>query len=1309
MTSTPVGHPSHESDGGLPIDDRWSDIVDLIRENQVVVVAGETGSGKSTKLPLICRDAGIGRQDDGQRHGQSDGQSDGQSGGLIGHTQPRRLAARSIATRIASLLGEDVGEQVGYAVRFNDQVGPRTAIKLVTDGLLLAEIQRDRLLSAYDAIIVDEAHERSLNIDFLLGYLKALLPRRPDLKIIITSATIDTARFAAHFDDAPVIEITGRTFPVEVRYRPLGDDGRGGSPDGVAEGVAEAVRELIRTEEGDILVFANGEREIRETIDELEKMALRNTEIVPLYARLTQAEQQRIFSPHEGRRIVVSTNVAETSLTVPGIRSVIDIGTARISRYSRRTKVQRLPIEPVSQASADQRAGRCGRVAPGVCIRLYAEDDYLGRPEFTEPEIQRTNLAGVILQMASLGLGDVDSFPFLDPPDSRSIADGIGLLEELDAIDPERAPGTKKWLTPIGRRLSRLPVDPRLGRMVLEGEHLGCGEEIVIIAAALSIQDPRERPSDKREAAAEAHSVFVDPRSDFLTLLNLWHHLGALRAELSGNQFRKRCRAGFLNVNRIREWQDVERQLRRSLHGDQRARPRKARDKQSAEWESVERPAADLIHQALLSGLLSHIGKRDEPKTTKGGGNSGSGRGRPPLQEFTGARSAKFAIAPGSVVRRTKANWVMAAELVETNRMWARIVAPVDARWIEEFADHLATYRYDAPVWDPNRATATTIERATLFGLPIVEGRTINLRRVDRALARELFIHHALIDPVATDRDDDDGDVADAPDTLKHQPFLAHNRGVLTEVAQMEARARTRDLVDERVRMFDFFDQRIGEDVTSVGHFNRWWKKAAADDERLLHLSVGDLVDLDALSVDEEAFPVDFMVGQVAVSVSYEFDPASPIDGAIVDVPIDVLNQLDPELLAWNVPGFRADIYDHLLRGLPKSVRRELLPIAGSVAALGNRIAERVDTSVEPLGPTVAREVRRLAGVEIADADIDVASLPKHLRPTVRVIDASGAMVGAGKNVGVLRQRLDQQLRSSLQATESALLAEGLTAWTIGELPREVTEEATGNTVRAFPALVDQGDTVAVRLLPNTEEQHDAMWSGTRRLLRLQIGGPLRQLDRMLSNDAKLTIAANTVQSKAGWYDDIVTAAFDELMSSGEAPAWSEAGFDALLKHVRAGLTSTLTEAATGALAVAEAGRDAHASLEKHQSIRVASDAVADEQRHVARLVYPGVIAGVGLARLNDVARYLAAIPLRLEAAVENPRRDRDHQRELGAIEAEFASLVQRNGSAAELEDVGWLIEELRVSLFAHKLGVVGKVSSTRLQRRLSELRKLGM
>ncbi len=1248
----------------LPIEDRWDEIVELIRNNQVVVVAGETGSGKSTKLPLICLDAGLGAQ------------------GLIGHTQPRRIAARSIAARIASEIDEDVGERVGFAVRFSDQVGPKTVIKLVTDGILLAEIQRDRTLSKYEAIIIDEAHERSLNIDFLLGYLKSLLPRRPDLKVIITSATIDTERFAKHFD-APSIEITGRTFPVEVRYRPIEDQRS------ISESVTDAVQELIRTENGDILVFANGEREIREAIEAIDGMSLRDTEAIPLFARLTPAEQQRIFSPHSGRRVVVSTNVAETSLTVPGIRSVIDIGTARISRYSRRTKVQRLPIEPISQASANQRAGRCGRVAPGVCIRLYAEDDFWSRPEFTEPEIQRTNLASVILQMATIGLGDIDQFPFLDPPDSRSITDGINLLEELDAIDPEQTVGSRRWLTPLGRQLGRMPIDPRLARMVLAAVDFDCVAEVLVIVSALSIQDPRDRPSEKREEASAAHGVYANGDSDFLTLLNLWDRIETMRRELSGNQFRRRCRSEFLNFNRIREWQDVERQLRRTL--------KTLKIDVGGKWrphaDGIDKSKAEAVHRALLFGLISQLGMREKKKSKKATGNNRTDGKRQAPTEFIGARNTRFAIAPGSALRRTSASWLMAAELVETNRLWARIVAPVEAAWIEDAAEHLATYRYDTPLWDSGRGTATTIERATLYGLPIVEGRTINLRRVDVPMARELFIHHALID----------GELSDT-DGLSHRPFVSENAAVLNEVAALEARARTRDLVDEREALFEFYDRRLGQDVTSIGHFNRWWKKAESDDARCLHLSVGDLVDVESLRVDGDDYPESWTVGSLDLAVSYEFDPASPIDGVIVDVPIDVLNQLDGDLLAWNVPGFRSEIYDHLARSLPKSVRKQLLPIADSIEQLERRIVERVDTSSSGLGEAVSHELGRLAGTTILPADLDVAGLPNHLRPTIRVIDRAGAMVGAGKHVEVLRRRLDDQIRTSLQQADFAHQAEGLTAWTIGDLPQSIETGAAGNVLKAFPSLVDETDSVSVRLLPTVEEQDDAMWTGIRRLLRFEIGSLVRRLDRMLSNDDTLTLAASIVQSKAGWYDDIVTSALDDLMTKGGAPVWSAEAFDALVLSARSNLDASLRQAGTGGVAVARAGRRAGEAIEQRKTVPALAAAVADETAHLARLLYPGVATGVGSSRLVDVARYLEAIAARLDAGIENAGRDRDRALEIRSVESAYAALVARAGLTPDLEELAWDIEELRVSLFAVKLGVNGKVSAKRIRRRIADL-----
>ncbi len=1259
----------------LPVEQRRDDIANLIEHHQVVVVAGETGSGKSTKLPQICLEIGRGRD------------------GMIGHTQPRRLAARSIATRVAEEIGRADGEGgaaplvgepgcvVGYAVRFDDKVGPDTKIKLVTDGIILAEIQRDRLLRAYDTIIIDEAHERSLNIDFLLGYLKQLLPRRPDLKVIITSATIDTDRFAQHFadasgDPAPVIEVTGRSFPVEVRYRELAD---GTSP---SEGIADAVLELRRTEPGDILVFCPGERDIRDAIDAIEARKLIDTEVIPLYARLTSAEQQRIFAPHTNRRIVVATNVAETSLTVPGIRSVIDTGAARISRYSRRTKVQRLPIEAVSQASANQRAGRCGRVAPGVCIRLYGEDDFDARPAFTEPEIQRTNLAAVILQMASLGLGEIEAFPFVDRPDPRSISDGVALLEELDAVDPEHQ-GTDRWLTPIGRKLARLPVDPRLGRMVLEASELGCVREVVIVAAAMSIQDPRERPSEQRQAADDAHARHVDPASDFGSLLILWDYLQGLRRELSGNQFRRRCKREFIHALRVREWFDLERQLREAT-----------KQLRLETQRSADRAAGvdmDAVHRALIAGLLSQVGHRlPKPKPTKA-------RGRKPLQEYAAARGAQFAVAPGSGQRRTEAEWVIAGELVETNRLWARMVAPVTAAWIEDAAQHLAVYRYDAPLWSAERGTATTIERATLFGLPIVAGRTINHRRVDVAQARELFIQHALIER----------DLEGAG--LDHHPFVGHNAAVLRSVEEAQARARVRDLVDEHAKLFEFFDSRLGPDVTSVGHFNRWWKQI--DDPTALHLSTSDLIDEAAVVVDEEQFPVEWKVGGIMCPVTYEFDPNSPIDGVIVDIPLDVMHQVDPGLFEWNVPGFRIELVESLMRSLPKNVRKRFLPIPESAAEVTRALRERHDPTVDGFAEAVRSELARMSGTPVSPEDVVLDGVAKHLRPTFRIVDGTGEMLAAGKNLTALRDRLDDRIRQSLATADDTITADGLTEWTIGDLPR-VVETSTGtNTVTAYPSLIDRGDRVDVRLLPSPDEQAEAMWTGTRRLVRFTLGSPLRRLDRMLDERsfdtfAKLDIAGAELQTKAAWYEDIITAALDQLLIDGGGPSFTRSEHDDLVSFCAGAFDRTLRRVATATLELIRADRDVERAIEGLAASAASAGAISDASAHRQRLVYPGVVAGVGVARLADIVRYLRGIEARLQALPDGAGRDGDAQREINAVERRFAGLVALDGLSPSLEAIAWQIEELRVSLFAQRLGTTERVSVKRLRRALDDVER---
>src|SRR4051812_14090514 len=862
----------------LPVSARRDDLLAAIRDHQVVVVAGETGSGKTTQLPKICLELGRGVR------------------GAIGHTQPRRLAARTVAERIADELDVPIGAAVGFAVRFSDRSGEDTLVRVMTDGLLLAEVHRDPLLRRYDTIVVDEAHERSLNIDFLLGVVKRILPRRPDLKLIITSATIDPQRFAAHFGDAPVVEVSGRTYPVEVRYRPVVDPDapEADSDRDQIDAVGDAVDELLREKRGDILVFLSGEREIRDTADALRGRFRSDKdpiEILPLYARLSTAEQQRIFKPHAGRRIVLATNVAETSLTVPGIKYVIDPGTARMSRYSARLKVQRLPIERISQASADQRKGRCGRTSEGICIRLYGEEDFDERARFTDPEILRTNLASVILQMAAASLGAIEDFPFLDPPDRRQVRDGINLLTELRALDPggarDRDGGPR--LTPIGRRIAGLPVDPRFARMVIEADALGCANEVIVIAAGLSIQDPRERPAEKRDLADRQHARFADDTSDFLAYLNLWRYLREQQRELSGNQFRKRCHAEYLHYLRVREWQDLVGQLRAA-----------------AREIGVKANQADAdpqqVHLALLSGLLSHIGMKD-----------------PKGRDYQGARNARFAVFPGSALARRQPSWVMAAELVETSRLWARDVARIQPEWVEPLAEHLLRRTYSEPRWDPEGGAVVATERVTVYGLPIVAGRTVTYGRVDPALSRELFIRRALVEG----------------DWRARHDFLAENRRRVAEIEALEERARRRDILAGDEARFAFFDERVPADVVSGQHFDRWWRDERRARPDLLTYPREVLVAPDAAdALDPRARPTAWKQGDLVLTLSYRFEPGAPNDGVTVHVPLTALGQLRDVGFDWLVPAFRPELVTTLMRSLPKELRKPPVPVA-RVAAPG--------------------------------------------------------------------------------------------------------------------------------------------------------------------------------------------------------------------------------------------------------------------------------------------------------------------------------------------------------------------------------------
>ncbi|WP_337922763.1 ATP-dependent RNA helicase HrpA, partial [Vibrio cholerae] len=910
--------PKIEYPALLPVSQKRDDIAQAIAHHQVVIVAGETGSGKTTQLPKICAELGRGKY------------------GLIGHTQPRRLAARSVANRIAEEMETELGGFVGYKVRFTDQISDQTQIKLMTDGILLAEIQNDRFLNQYDTIIIDEAHERSLNIDFILGYLKQLLPRRPDLKVIITSATIDPERFSKHFSNAPIIEVSGRTYPVEVRYRPLTGDDDSESDRDQLEGIFQAVDELCDEGLGDILIFMNGEREIRDTADALSKRNLRDTEIVPLYARLSAGEQNKIFQPHAGRRIVLATNVAETSLTVPGIKYVIDPGTARISRYSYRTKVQRLPIEPISQASANQRKGRCGRTEEGICIRLYSEEDFLSRPEFTDPEILRTNLASVILQMTALGLGDIEAFPFVEAPDKRNIQDGVRLLEELGAIN-DQIKDPKKRLTESGKQLARLPIDPRLARMVLEASKLGCLKEVMIIASALSIQDPRERPSDKQQSADDKHRRFNHEDSDFLTLVNLWHYIGQQQKALTSNQFRRQCKLDYLNYLRVREWQDVYTQL----HQSTREMGFKLND---------EPGSYHAVHSAILVGLLSHIGMKDQEKN-----------------EYHGARNARFNIFPASGLFKKQPKWVMSAELVETSKLWARVVAKIEPDWIEPLAKHLIKRSYSEPHWSKKNAAVMAYEKVMLYGIPIVPKRLVNYGTIDPVLSREIFIRSALVE----------GDWE-----TKHA-FFKQNRALLAEVEELEHKSRRRDILVDDEELFQFYDQRVGTEVVSGRHFDAWWKTASRKTPDLLSFEKEMLFKGDASHITDLDYPNFWHQGNLKLKLSYQFEPGENSDGVTVHIPLPILNQVEPHGFDWQIPGLRHELVVSLIKSLPKTLRKNFVPAPNYADAF----LARVTPFEMPLLDAMEKELRRMTGVTVLREDWKLDQLPAHLKITYRAVD----------------------------------------------------------------------------------------------------------------------------------------------------------------------------------------------------------------------------------------------------------------------------------------------------------------------------------
>ncbi|HHF0493903.1 TPA: ATP-dependent RNA helicase HrpA [Haemophilus influenzae] len=1220
----------------LPVSQRKVEIQKLLSEHQVIVVAGETGSGKTTQLPKMCLELGFGNL------------------GMIGHTQPRRIAARSVAARIAEELETELGGLVGYKVRFNDQISDDTQIKLMTDGILLAEIQNDRFLNQYSCLIIDEAHERSLNNDFILGYLKQLLPRRRDLKLIITSATIDVERFSKHFNNAPIIEVSGRTYPVEVRYRPVVEE----DDQDQLQGILNAVDELQAEGRGDILIFMNGEREIRDTAEALQKQNLKHTEILPLFARLSAQEQNKIFHPSGLNRIVLATNVAETSLTVPGIKYVIDPGTARISRYSYRTKVQRLPIEPISQASANQRKGRCGRVSEGICIRLYSEEDFNSRPEFTDPEILRTNLASVILQMTALGLDDIEAFPFVDAPDKRHIQDGVKLLEELGAFETvQTKSGEKRLLTRVGRQLAQIPVDPRLAKMILSAVNFGCVYEMMIIVSALSIQDPRERPQEKQQASDEKHRRFADKKSDFLAFLNLWRYLQEQQKALSKNQFRRQCQKDFLNYLRIREWQDIYHQIRLTVR--EMGLPINS---EKAEYQQ--------IHTALLSGLLSHIGLKEAEK-----------------QQYLGARNAHFAIFPNSVLFKKQPKWVMAAELVETSKLWGRMVAEIEPEWIEPLAEHLIKKSYSEPRWSKSRGAVIADEKVTLYGVPIVAARPVNYGAIDPTVSREIFIQSALVE---------------GGWNTKHK-FFKENQRLVREVEELEHKSRRRDiLVDDRT-LFEFYDQRIGTEVVSQKHFDTWWKKAQQKDPELLNFERSFLINDDAEQVSKLDFPNFWHQGNLKLKLTYQFEPGTDADGVTVHIPLPLLNQVEMTGFDWQIPGLREELVIALIKSLPKSYRRNFVPAPNYAQAF----LSRAMPLEKPLLDTLIYELRRMTGVTVEAEHWNWEQIPSHLKMTFRVVDENGKKIAESMNLDELKFNLKDRVQESISAVaDDGIEQSGLHIWSFADLPQCYEQKQRGFSVKAFPAIVDEKDAVGIKLFETEFEQSMAMQQGLRRLLLLNVPSPIKYLHEKLPNKAKLGLYFTPFGRVLDLIDDCIACAVDKLIADFGGFVWNEAGFEKLRDFVRENLNEVTVDIAQKVEQILTLTYQLNQRLKGKMDFTMAF-ALSDIKSQLAGLVYQGFVQKSGYDRLPDLQRYLQAIDKRIDKLAQDVNRDRAAMLRVEQVQQAYqqllAKLPKSKPISDEVAEIRYMIEELRVSLFAQQLGTKYQISDKRIANIISQ------
>ncbi|MDO4252629.1 MAG: ATP-dependent RNA helicase HrpA [Rothia sp. (in: high G+C Gram-positive bacteria)] len=1336
----------------LPVSRQRQQIMQAIKNNQVVIIAGETGSGKTTQIPKMCLELGLAEK------------------GLIGHTQPRRLAARTVAERIAQELGQKLGQTVGYQVRFNSEVSRHSAIKLMTDGILLAEIKDDPLLKRYSVLIIDEAHERSLNIDFLLGYLKGIMAQRPDLKIIITSATIDPQSFARHFspshkptqskpeqqkqtlpdDSPPIIEVSGRTYPVEIRYRPLtqpktenqthesNQTSQNLTDQDPIEGILAGIQELASEEPGDILIFFSGEREIRDAAEAIQGMLtqkknrLPHYQILPLYARLSLAEQAKVFKTGKEAKIVLATNVAETSLTVPGIKYVIDTGTARISRYSTRTKVQRLPIEAISQASANQRSGRCGRVSNGIAIRLYSQEDYENRAQYTDPEILRTHLAAVILHMLASGVAqsaaDIQNFPFVQPPETRAIKDGLNLLRELGALtqDPQqsthhkgRAKKPAKALNATGQAMALLPVDPRLARMIIEASRRGCSKEILVLAAALTIQDPRERPSQERAEADQLHARFKDDKSDFTSFLLLWNYLHSKQQELSSNQFRKLCRREYINFLRVREWQDLFTQLS-SIAPEAGIRLPSGKELDPAGQETN-------IHRCILTGFLSQIGLKDQ--RAKG--------------EYLGARGSRFHIFPGSALFKKRPEWLVAAELVETSKLWARVNAAVEPEWIEQAAPHLVKSTYSQPHWSSRQGAVLAQQKVLLFGLPLITDRTVQYWRVDAAAARDIFIRSALVEG----------------DWKTRHAFFRRNQRTLAQVEELEARLRRRDLRLDDQTLFDFYDARLPQDIYSQAHFDRWWKQASKTKPHLLDFKAEQVMDQSAADFDHNQFPRTWTAqtpqGELVLDLRYEFAPVSgqssrdqTSDGISVQVPLLFLNQLEQAPFDWMIPGRRLELITALIKSLPKHLRKHCVPAPDVAQAALAALTQNYSPASHELLPALARILQKLRAVNIRPEDFNWQALPAHLRFTFVVRDAKNKILAESKSLSQLQDQLQGQIRTALAASlgastttlagienlaagrnhqqprppqgqlkastpsragQPAGLKErtGLTAWPGQDIPTKIERVIASQQVSGYPALVDEGESLGLRIFADQAQARSQHRAGLIRLLKLQLPSPVRYVSEHLSHQEKLVFTQNPHGSVAKIVEDCTLAAIDRLLAQ-ELP-YDQQAYRKVYEHVRAELIETVFEITSLVAQILQEAAAVRKLIKKSSSLATVHT-MSDLKTQLDLLIYPGFISRTPANQLTELPRYLKAMLLRMDRLGPQLHRDRQLMLTVQALEQTLAQEKERSRAnqldQAELTRISWMLQELRVSFFAQDLGTAYTVSEKRIRKALADLHK---